>query len=96
MTLSYPDKPTNEQKTRMVKFLNAFAWLYPCKVCASDLQEKLVEFPPQLESREEFALWFCMQHNLVNEKLMKPEFKCSMRRLELTYGRKSFRTTHIE
>ena len=75
----------------MLKFINGFAWLYPCKVCATDLREKIVESPPKVGSREELAMWFCLQHNLVNEKLMKAEFKCSMRRLELTYGRKSFR-----
>jgi FAD-linked sulfhydryl oxidase len=49
------------------------------------------EKPPKLDSREEFALWVCEQHNLVNEKLMKPQFNCTLRRLELKYGRKSHR-----
>ena len=91
LSLSYPENPNPEQKQRIIKFINGFAWMYPCKVCAADLREKIVEHPPKVESREELAMWFCLQHNLVNQKLMKPEFKCSMRRLELTYGRKSFR-----
>ena len=65
----------------MLKFIHAFSWLYPCVVCATDLREKLIEFPPQLESKEKLALWMCEQHNIVNAKLGKAEMKCTMRRI---------------
>ena len=77
----------------MTRLIESFSWLYPCSVCATDFRDKIREHPPELGSRKEFALWMCMQHNLVNEKLMKPKFNCTMRRLELVYGRKSFRNT---
>jgi mitochondrial FAD-linked sulfhydryl oxidase len=59
MTLSYPTRPTEEQKTSMLKFIKALGWLYPCKICATDFRDKIVEFPPELDSREDFALWMC-------------------------------------
>jgi len=91
MTLSYPEKPTEQDKSNMGKLLKGFSWLYPCKICATDFRKKMEEFPPNLNSRDEFAMWLCHQHNLVNEKLMKSEFKCSIRRLELIYGRDTLR-----
>ena len=60
MSLSYPEKPTNEQKERMKTLLHSFSWLYPCSHCADDLRQKMKEFPPQVESREELAMWLCM------------------------------------
>jgi len=33
-------------------------------------------------SRKELCQWFCMQHNLVNEKLGKPLFSCEMNDLD--------------
>ena len=60
-------------------------------MCALDFREKIAEVPPRLESRKEFALWMCEQHNLVNEKLGKKKFNCTIRRLELLYGRESMR-----
>ena len=75
----------------MGALVKSFSVIYPCRTCATDFQEKIREVPPQLESREKFALWVCQQHNLVNSKLGKPEFKCSIRRLELLYGRESTR-----
>lgn len=79
----------------MTRLIEGFSWLYPCSVCATDFRDKIREQPPELDSRKDFALWMCMQHNLVNEKLMKPKFNCTMRRLELVYGRKSLRNTQL-
>lgn len=31
-------------------------------------------------------MWMCEQHNIVNRKIGKPEFKCTITRLELVYG----------
>ena len=66
MSLMYPQTPSEEDQKRMARFLTAFGWLYPCSVCATDFRDKMMEKPPQLESRESFAIWLCEQHNLVN------------------------------
>ena len=91
MSLSFPKTPTDAQKRSMNSLIQGFSWLYPCKVCATDFREEIKKSPPNLNSRDDFAMWLCEQHNLVNNKIMKPEFKCSVRRLELIYGRESMR-----
>ena len=92
MSLSYPEKPTEAMKDAMGQVVKGFAMMYPCSHCREDFKDKIKEFPPKLDSRTDFALWVCEQHNLVNEKLMKPTFKCNIKRLELMYGRKSQRS----
>ena len=79
-------------KDSMSRLINAFAILYPCRICRSDFQEEIKKSPPRLDSRKDLALWFCEQHNNVNEKLGKPLFNCNMKRLQLTYGRNSHRS----
>jgi hypothetical protein len=32
----------------------------------------------RVESREAFSVWVCEQHNLVNEKIGKPPYKCDL------------------
>lgn len=39
-------------------------------------------FPSRVESRTELSLWACRQHNVVNEKIGKPSFECTMPRLD--------------
>jgi len=36
MTLSYPEKPDEATKQRMLRTLKGFSLHYPCKMCASD------------------------------------------------------------
>ncbi|RMX67850.1 hypothetical protein KXD40_001314 [Peronospora effusa] len=35
-----------------------------------------------VESRTSFSMWLCEQHNIVNRKIHKPMFKCTMENLE--------------
>jgi FAD-linked sulfhydryl oxidase len=76
----------------MSKLIYGFSHIYACKLCAKDLRATMEQKPPMLESRKDLALWMCDQHNIVNAKLGKPVFNCTMRRLELIYGRKSLRS----
>lgn len=60
LTLSYPENdPTQEQQDKALRMIKAFSNIYPCRVCAEDFREKIIESPPRLESREEFAKWMC-------------------------------------
>jgi len=52
--------------------------LYPCPYCAADFRASISASPPRVDSKEAFSLWLCEQHNLVNEKLNKPQFPCNM------------------
>ena len=79
----------------MKKTIYGFSHVYACVICADDFRVEIAKSPPKLDSRKDFAIWLCNQHNLVNKKLGKPSFTCSMRRLELIYGRKSMRSAQL-
>ena len=35
-----------------------------------------------VESRTTFSMWLCEQHNIVNRKIHKPVFQCTMENLD--------------
>ena len=55
MTLSYPEKPTEEVKKRMASIIKGFSLVYACKICREDFQKEIASDPPKLDSRNEFA-----------------------------------------
>lgn len=73
----YPMRPTTEQKSEMGQFIKILSKIYPCTYCAEEFREDIKKTPPQLESRDDLAQWFCEIHNNVNDKLNKPKFDCS-------------------
>lgn len=74
---TYPEKPSQGQKSDLLSFVGLFSKLYPCWVCAEDFQGYLRRDTPKVGSRDEFGKWLCGAHNDVNRKLGKPEFDCS-------------------
>lgn len=74
----YPEEPTNADKMYARHLISGLAAHYPCEHCAEDFREAIVEDPPSLGSRTQFALWLCRQHNKVNDKVGKPLFDCTM------------------
>ncbi|KAL3815706.1 hypothetical protein ACHAXA_004886 [Cyclostephanos tholiformis] len=89
MAAWYPNKPTREDKQLMSAFMNALAKFYPCSWCASDFQKNVQLSPPRTETREDLCIWLCEQHNIVNEKLGKPLFHCSMKNLDERWRKSS-------
>lgn len=85
MAAWFPDKPSSSEKDAARSLVSSLALLYPCTHCAADFQESIRDSPPQVESRTIFAVWLCRQHNLVNVKLNKPTFDCSMENLDLRW-----------
>lgn len=74
----YPDNPTDEDKLKNLNFIKSFSQVFPCNYCAKDFQEIIRDYPPDLNNRYHFSQWMCMAHNMVNEKLGKPFFDCSL------------------
>mmetsp|Transcript_14066 Transcript_14066/g.27412 ORF Transcript_14066/g.27412 Transcript_14066/m.27412 type:complete len:196 (-) Transcript_14066:124-711(-) len=89
MAAWYPNKPTEEDKQFMTHFMTALAKFYPCTWCAKDFQENIALSPPRTESREDLCTWLCEQHNIVNSKLGKPNFQCSMKNLDERWRKSS-------
>ncbi|XP_059475151.1 FAD-linked sulfhydryl oxidase ALR [Neocloeon triangulifer] len=77
MAAYYPDNPSTSEKQTMTQFLNLFSKVYPCHICAEDLQKDLKSAPPDVSSQSAFSNWMCQLHNKVNVKLGKPVFDCS-------------------
>ena len=40
MAAYYPSKPTKNEQTSMIKFIETFAMFFPCQDCASDFQKE--------------------------------------------------------
>mmetsp|Transcript_15941 Transcript_15941/g.22707 ORF Transcript_15941/g.22707 Transcript_15941/m.22707 type:complete len:129 (-) Transcript_15941:191-577(-) len=78
----YPENPTSLDRTQMASFIESLATFYPCIYCAEDFQENIKKTPVRTESREQLCLWICEQHNIVNRKLGKPTFPCTIERLD--------------
>ncbi|ORX37942.1 ERV/ALR sulfhydryl oxidase domain-containing protein [Kockovaella imperatae] len=76
MTLRYPDTPTQDDRDALKSYFHLFARLYPCGECAEEFQALLKEYPPQTSSRKAASMWLCHVHNMINERLGKPEFDC--------------------
>ncbi len=92
MAAYYPEHPTPEQRRKMKEFLESFAELYPCKVCAKDFESLLHKEPPKLDSRKDLAFWMCEAHNKVNAQLGKPLYPCQ--RVFQRWGAPNNNTNH--
>lgn len=77
MAASYPEKPNNDQKQKMLNFINSLAEFYPCYKCKMHFRQQVIDYPPNVNSRNELSNWFCTIHNNVNKINNKPLFDCS-------------------
>jgi FAD-linked sulfhydryl oxidase len=82
MAAYYPDKPSSQQKIYAELLFRGLAALYPCKICATHMQECVRDKPPETESRESLSLWVCDLHNKVNEVLGKDVYPCKLKDLD--------------
>ena len=78
MAAYYPDKPSRCQQKDMNTFFRTFSKFYPCFPCAEHLQEQLKKYPPITTSQSQLSQWLCKIHNIVNERVGKPEFDCKL------------------
>ena len=82
MAAWYPNTPTAKDQHLMSGFIQALAAFYPCSWCATDFQQNIELSPPKTESRDDLCIWLCEQHNVVNKKLGKPVFQCTIEKLD--------------
>ena len=78
----YPENPNQAQKEAAINLVRSLATLYPCGYCRDAFAEDLEKSPPMVETREDFSVWLCKQHNRVNESLGKPSFECTLAALQ--------------
>ncbi|KAG5457961.1 MAG: hypothetical protein BJ554DRAFT_1912 [Olpidium bornovanus] len=68
---------TPEEAEALRRFVYLLARLYPCGQCAREFSAILAKRPPKTGGRREASQWACEVHNIVNERLGKPEFDCN-------------------
>ncbi|KAI8352619.1 ERV/ALR sulfhydryl oxidase domain-containing protein [Mortierella sp. GBAus27b] len=77
MASRYPLEPKPDERAAVKQWIVLLSRLYPCGECAEHFQKLLKEHPPQTSSRAALSNWACAVHNIVNERLGKPDFDCS-------------------
>ena len=78
VTLSYPQNPTEENKTNFKNFFTLLQHVLPCKICANHYAENLKKLPltdEVLSSRDSLVKCAIDIHNIVNESKNKPVMK---------------------
>lgn len=78
----YPEEPSALERFAAYAFFGGLVALYPCSHCREGYAADFEADPPRTDSREELSLWVCRQHNLVNERLGKSRFTCTMEHLD--------------
>ena len=76
ITLSYPDKPTYENKRQFNDFFMVLQHIIPCDKCKKHYRNHITNFPisTALDSKEHLVIWLFNLHNVVNKDLGKKEF----------------------
>jgi hypothetical protein len=69
IALSYPEKPTEEQKIHYRTFFDSIKNILPCIICSNNYKKHLEDFPLSdkvLKDKESLVHWTIDMHNLVN------------------------------
>jgi hypothetical protein len=69
ITLSYPDKPTQQDKNNIITFFNSVGNVLPCEKCRYNFDSHLKKFPLDnntVNSRYNLVNWLVNIHNEVN------------------------------
>ena len=74
ITFNYPIKPTQIDKNKYKQYFNLTGQILPCKYCRESFitYSKYIPIDTFLDSREGVVYWLYTIHNLVNNKLYKP------------------------
>lgn len=76
LIFSYPVVPSPEDQKRMLQYFELLKELLPCYSCRKHFQRMMKEDSVErhLYSREALARWWHEKHNMVNERLGKPQW----------------------
>jgi hypothetical protein len=88
ITLSYPDKPSYENKRHFNDFFINLQHVIPCNKCQQHYRNHITNNPisTALDSKEHLVVWLFNLHNIVNESLGKkkmefPDFQEKYRKI---------------
>mgnify|MGYP002142166895 CR=1 FL=1 len=76
MASSYPANPPPNVIFEHLLFFQLLPKVYPCPECRVHMAKMFAEFPPQLETQQQFTRWLCEAHNRVNARIGKPIVNC--------------------
>ena len=74
----YPNVPTKRDKLLMRNFLDTLTEIYPCKLCAVHMKSMFAKNPYKMNTRNEFKMYLCKIHNIVNKRLGKDIYECKI------------------
>lgn len=69
ITLTYPDKPSVEEKNHIKQFFESLEYVLPCSKCRNHYYENLKKYPLNdtvLECKDNLVRWLIDIHNQVN------------------------------
>jgi hypothetical protein len=71
VALSYPEKPSVEDRKNFMRFFNSLPYTLPCPICGEHFKENMKTVPPRMGSRKELFEWTVDMHNEVNKRNKK-------------------------
>jgi Erv1 / Alr family len=86
LAAKFDKDPSEERKATVLTFFKTFSELYPCEECAKHFRQILDENPVDVSSNKHLSIWLCEMHNIVNKRLKKPLFSCTVEALQKEYG----------
>jgi hypothetical protein len=88
VAVKYPKQPTDKDKADIADFFRLLGRFYPCEECAAHFREMLGQYPPDdhTGNNQALSVWLCKLHNIVNARLNKPQFSCTLESLKEAYG----------
>ncbi len=77
ITLSYPDKPSYENKRHFNDFFINLQHIIPCQKCQQHYRNHITNYPisTALDSKANLVVWLFNLHNMVNESLGKKKME---------------------
>jgi FAD-linked sulfhydryl oxidase len=86
LAASFDKAPSLERRREAEQFFGLLGVLYPCPDCAAHFRELLKDNPVDATNNRRLSLWLCGVHNLVNARLGKAEFPCTLQALAEKWG----------
>lgn len=66
ISYSYPEDPSDIDKKQYSDFLHSLKNVIPCQSCSKHYSDYINQYPPTLNSRDDFTKWMIDLHNNVN------------------------------